>query len=70
MIFILLDNQVAVLALRSGKAASSIWSTSLFHNPAKSVNLECKNSVELMFRDAQIYATHVNINNGLTLGNV
>lgn len=39
-IFVLLDNQAAVTALQTGKSTSSIRSTKLFHDLAKSVNAE------------------------------
>ena len=39
-IFILLDNQAAVLALKSGKSSSSIRLTKLFHTLAKTLKVE------------------------------
>lgn len=39
-IFILLNNQFAVITLQTGKSVSSIWLSKLFHNLAKSVKAE------------------------------
>lgn len=39
-IFVLLENQVAVMALQTGKLSASIQLTNLFHNLVKAVEVE------------------------------